>query len=1092
MPLASSEGRKKRVFLYLLLFFTLLFSLILTYLLFTPIDITSYRAWIIPRIEEGVAGKVFIHRIVLKALPFPRIRLEGFEIKEGEETFLHSKAIRLKTPIRSLLKKRVAVRDLVFENPLLLVKRERDGGLNIVRIIKGRHLIPWDVEIENGEVEFVDLLEGRGYHIQDIDAILTHRGFTISYKGVAKVLYGVDASIVSLKGEVKGVGTGDMELRGETMVKGLNPDHYWPYVKGYLPGNRWDGTIELKASYTLKPWHSLSIKGRLNYGPMEVSAPDVFGQPITSTEGGADIDITYGPEGMGIDISHATVRLPDFTTTGSLQVSKRGEGEAITLDLKGTSIPLTSIGHYIPTRILPQRLTDGLTDIALSRGLLDVELKLSRVWRVEGGETKFSTLNSEPSTLNYIRLTVRDAWFSYKGLKRPFTNWEGGFLWKEGVITLQGIKGRYGKTVVETMEGEIGDVLASPRLKIKASTTLDMSETLEELKGRSVALEKWEKADGTISLNLEAEGKLEDISWRGKGWLKGFGLVHKDLPFPLRGLTGEVYLDKELLRVTNLKGLLGVSPFTMDGTVQRYSEERPFLDIMASGRLNHELVKTFLKDWRIAEVRFDKEVDYEATLRGWKWKDLFLSLSLDMTRTNLLWSTWLEKEEGIPLMAETNLRIKEKGIDMEKGALMFGTSRLNIIGHMPYKGPLQLTIKTNNLGVNDLDGMVPHLKREFLSRGLISAQLKIIQGMKTSIDGEIRVTGGEFETTVLPRKISKVGLWVRFSKGSASLTVEGMEIGDSRISGRIEAPDLSRWWDIRFNIVAPYLDSEDFTPLQREVLLPAFTGSGSLTVKDGRFFGIAFSSLQTDVRMEPETISLNPLALVSYNGQVTGGLVYYRPEEGRTLFVSTFKTTGVEIDPFLKGFGVKGDIISGRLYGEVELKTRRDTQRIIEGLDGKGRITTRDGKLWRFVILSKIFSIVNIISINQLLEEGLPYKTVTGSFSIQDGVISTEDLSLDSNSMRMSAIGAINMPEGTIDAKLGLHPFVTVDKIITRIPLAGWIIGGKEKSTISMYYELKGDLKDPSVEPVPIKSLGKKVFGIFQRILEAPIEVISR
>lgn len=1081
---------RKKWFLYLLLFFTFLLSLILTYLLFTPIDLTRYKTWIIPGIEEEVAGKVFIHRIVLKALPFPRVLLEGFEIREGEETILRSKTIRLKIPLRSLLKKRVEVRDLVFENPLLLVKREMDGGLNLVRIMKGRPLIPRDVEIEDGEVEFVDLLEGRGYHIQDLDAILTPRGPTISYKGVAKVLYGTEASTLSLKGEARGVGTGDMEISGEALLKGLNPDHYWPYVKGYLPGNRWDGTIELKASYTLKPWHSLSIKGRLNYSPITTSIPEAFEQPITSTEGGADIDIAYGPEGTGIDIRNATVRLPDLTVTGGLQVSKRDEAGVITLNLKTTPIPLPIVKAYIPMKILPHRFSEGLKDITLSKGTLNLELKLSGGWRVEGGETKFTTLNPEPSTLNYIRLGLRDAWFSYKGLKKPFTNWEGGFLWKGGVITLQGIKGRYGKTMVETMEGEIEEALTSPRLQIKASTTIDVGEFMEEFKGRIVALEKWEKADGAISLNLEASGKLEDISWRGKGWLKGFGLVHKDLPFPLQGLTGEVYLDKELLRVTNLKGLLGVSPFTMDGTVQGYLEERPFLDIRASGSLNHGLVKTFLKDWRIAEVRFDKEVDYEATLRGWKWKDLSISLSLDITRTNLLYSTWLEKDDGVPLMVETNLRIKEKGIDIEKGVLRFGASRLDMTGHMPYKGSLQLTIKTNKLGMDDLDGIVPYLKRGFSSRGMVSAQLKIIQGVKTRIDGEIRLTDGEFETTVLPRKVSKVGLWVRFSKGSVNLIVEGMEIGDSRVSGRIDAPNLSRWWDIRFNIVAHYLASEDLYPLQRKDILPTFTGSGSLTVKDGRFFGIAFSSLQTDVRMEPETISLDHLALVSYNGQITGGFVYYRSEEGRTLFASTFRPSGVEADQLLKGLGVKGDIISGRLYGEVELKARRGYERVIEGLEGKGRVTTRDGKLWRFVILSKIFSIVNIISINQLLEEGLPYRTVTGGFIIQGGVISTEDLTLDSNSMRMSAIGSINIPDRTIDAKLGIHPFVTIDKFITRIPLAGWIIGGKEKSTISMYYEIKGDIKDPQVEPVPIKSLGEKVFGIFLRILETPVEAV--
>ncbi|MBI5234407.1 MAG: hypothetical protein HY880_08640, partial [Deltaproteobacteria bacterium] len=49
----------------------------------------------------------------------------------------------------------------------------------------------------------------------------------------------------------------------------------------------------------------------------------------------------------------------------------------------------------------------------------------------------------------------------------------------------------------------------------------------------------------------------------------------------------------------------------------------------------------------------------------------------------------------------------------------------------------------------------------------------------------------------------------------------------------------------------------------------------------------------------------------------------------------------------------------------------------------------------------------------------------------------------------------------------------------------------KEKSFITMYYEIKGPLKDPNVDPVPIKSIGKNILGIFQRLFEAPIMAIT-
>jgi len=88
-------------------------------------------------------------------------------------------------------------------------------------------------------------------------------------------------------------------------------------------------------------------------------------------------------------------------------------------------------------------------------------------------------------------------------------------------------------------------------------------------------------------------------------------------------------------------------------------------------------------------------------------------------------------------------------------------------------------------------------------------------------------------------------------------------------------------------------------------------------------------------------------------------------------------------------------------------------------------------------------------------------------------------------------IGTANITDTTIDAKLGLHPFVTVDKIVTKIPLAGWIIGGKEKSVISMYYTIKGPIKNPDVEAIPIRALGEGVWGIFKRILRLPLDAVE-
>lgn len=99
----------------------------------------------------------------------------------------------------------------------------------------------------------------------------------------------------------------------------------------------------------------------------------------------------------------------------------------------------------------------------------------------------------------------------------------------------------------------------------------------------------------------------------------------------------------------------------------------------------------------------------------------------------------------------------------------------------------------------------------------------------------------------------------------------------------------------------------------------------------------------------------------------------------------------------------------------------------------------------------------------------------------------TEDLLVDSDAMRITAIGKVDLSKNLIDAKIGIHPLVTLDTILSHVPIAGYILTGKDKAFISYLYEVKGPLNDPMIEAVPVKAFGEGVFGIIKRLLETPL-----
>ena len=94
--------------------------------------------------------------------------------------------------------------------------------------------------------------------------------------------------------------------------------------------------------------------------------------------------------------------------------------------------------------------------------------------------------------------------------------------------------------------------------------------------------------------------------------------------------------------------------------------------------------------------------------------------------------------------------------------------------------------------------------------------------------------------------------------------------------------------------------------------------------------------------------------------------------------------------------------------------------------------------------------------------------------------------------MRITIVGKIDLGKNQIDARIGVHPLVTVDTVLSHIPIAGYILTGKDKAFLSYIYEVTGDLDDPKIEAIPFKSVGEGILGIFKRLLETPLRPFQR
>jgi uncharacterized protein YhdP len=161
------------------------------------------------------------------------------------------------------------------------------------------------------------------------------------------------------------------------------------------------------------------------------------------------------------------------------------------------------------------------------------------------------------------------------------------------------------------------------------------------------------------------------------------------------------------------------------------------------------------------------------------------------------------------------------------------------------------------------------------------------------------------------------------------------------------------------------------------------------------------------------------------------------------------------------------------------------------------RFEIEDGVIERFNLFSKIFSILNVSQwfkgrLPDLKTKGLPYRSITATILVKDGIASTNNFLVDSDAMRITLLGKVDLSKNWIDARVGVHPLITIDTILSNVPIVGYILTGKDKGFISYFYEVKGNWDDPKIEAIPLKSIEEPSWGVIKRLLETPLRPFQK
>ena len=164
----------------------------------------------------------------------------------------------------------------------------------------------------------------------------------------------------------------------------------------------------------------------------------------------------------------------------------------------------------------------------------------------------------------------------------------------------------------------------------------------------------------------------------------------------------------------------------------------------------------------------------------------------------------------------------------------------------------------------------------------------------------------------------------------------------------------------------------------------------------------------------------------------------------------------------------------------------------IKSLAGEFTFKSEKGRIYRFGLLEKIFSVLNFTEIFRgklpdLAQEGFGYDSIQIQGNLADGKIHIDKAVINGTSLEMVGSGSIDMESKGINLTVLVAPLKTINVIISHIPIINGILG----TIVSVPVEVAGDLSNPVVIPLSPAAVGSELLGLMKKTIELPFKIIQ-
>jgi hypothetical protein len=266
--------------------------------------------------------------------------------------------------------------------------------------------------------------------------------------------------------------------------------------------------------------------------------------------------------------------------------------------------------------------------------------------------------------------------------------------------------------------------------------------------------------------------------------------------------------------------------------------------------------------------------------------------------------------------------------------------------------------------------------------------------------------------------------------------------------------------------------------------------------KSGNLYGMSFHDATATITPTSERLIIHPLHFSVGEGSCEAQVITdFATHEQPTMLRVAGHAEDVDALQVYRELLKQKNILRGKLDGDFFVNGEIGANYLPSSY-GNFSILVHDGVLHEFPVLSKIFSLLNVsqlfaLQLPDMDQEGMPFNKLTGHFTLEKGVLGTEDLKIESEAMNQSYMGELNLVNKVGDFQVAIHPLGTVDKIVSSVPIAGWLLTGEDKALLTAHFSVKGEIGDFSVNAMPLDTLSEPTIGLLRRVLELPFKLFE-